>query len=134
MISWEQLTTFNIYSPPKFQLPRYHKIQDKYDKFKLECTTNNIVIKDYLINKLFNNNEKFKFVPNEFEYYLESNINHYIFWINPNYNYEFNNTIVENIVKKILNKKKFIIFKNNDNNKSIPEIIHYHVFFKNNLQ
>ena len=139
-IKWTELLLYN----KKIVFIKFNRttlIEQKYKNHKLQLLKQNILLKDYLIDTLFNNDLSINYVltENTFPYNLEENIKHLIFWINPlvvlknNFNYTFE--IIENIITDIIDTdehlkeyKDFILFKNSDKTKSIKEIEHYHVF------
>ena len=71
----------------------------------------------------------YNFSENKYPYNIEENIKHYLFWINPKSNEILNIFKINSIIQNYL-KKPYIIFENLPDNKSVPEIKHYHVFFK----
>lgn len=154
LITWNELLKFN-YKIVIIKLNRNNDIEEKYNIHKKNLLKNNILLKDYLINKLFNNDPKIKFKLsiNQFPYNTDKNIKHLLLWINPLYLYNKNNennteisfkNITEefNYMKNIFlslikdNKeiyldrsiKDLIIFKNSQKTKSIKDIEHYHIF------
>ena len=133
-ITWNFLKQFHIMNPPSITLNRKSIVDRNYKLLKLYLKNNNININNFITNKFFGYKNKFKeyrFIKNEFPYYVENHINHHILWINPNIANIFDNTKIIDLVNKILNNKEYIIFKNQNNNLSVSQIIHYHIFFKN---
>ena len=74
---WKDLINYHL-SPPKNKILRTSNIERKYNDFKIELNKNNISITDYIKNNFFKNNEEFVFLKNNFPYYLENDILHYV--------------------------------------------------------
>ena len=124
-IGWKQLEQYNN-NPPKISFPKGLTV---YNKYKIFRETIKIPLFDYLMKRLFNNNTIFfKIITADFPYYVSEYITHKIIWFNPNY---YNNINIDyNFVNKILKKKykKYIVFENNFENKSVKTIKHFHFF------
>ena len=129
MLSWRFLRQFNENNPPTISLGRKKEVEDKYSKFRENVKKKYGSTANYLEQTLFSKNEPFILKLNDFPYNTQSNIYHYLLWINPKYNSHFNN---KNIKEKldIFFGKNYIFFKNNTNNMSIKSIIHYHIFIR----
>ena len=77
----------------------------------------------------------FRFVPNNFPYFVENGIIHYVFWIRPGYQIDherksLRKTIGRHVMSRFHRPLDFYYFRNSDENKSIAEIEHYHVFVR----
>lgn len=77
----------------------------------------------------------FRFVPNNFPYFVENGIVHYVFWIRPGYQIDheresLRHTIGRHVMSRFRRPLDFYYFRNSDENKSVTEIEHYHVFVK----
>ena len=77
----------------------------------------------------------FRFVPNNFPYFVENGINHFIFWIRPDYECNHDPEFIRScislyVISRFRQPLEFCFFRNSIENKSILEIEHYHVFIK----
>ena len=77
----------------------------------------------------------FRFVPNNFPYFVENGINHFIFWIRPDYECNHDPDSIRRyismyVISRFQRPLEFCFFRNSMENKSVPEIEHYHVFIK----
>ena len=77
----------------------------------------------------------FRFVPNNFPYFVEDGILHFVFWIRPHYDGDLSYSVIRPqigkfVLSRFMKPLEFYYFKNSNENKSIQEIEHYHVFVK----
>ena len=77
----------------------------------------------------------YRFVPNNFPYFVENGIVHFVLWIRPGHIIETDSmpiryTISRYVMSRFQRPLDFCYFKNTKDNKSVPEIEHYHVFIK----
>ena len=102
----------------------------KYEKFRQDIPN----IYDYLYSHLFSKGEILVFKKNDFPYKFDSNILHYIIWINPSIKKINKKKIINFLTKKLSELDQsildYILFKNNIVNKSVESIEHYHVLIK----
>ena len=113
---------------------RNKDIQKKYDEFKKFITENKIDINDYIYKKYLGE-IKINFTENNFPYDIEENCQHYVIWFDSKYYSELKlkdseEKIIEKIVRTKFKDNQYIYFENVSNNKSVPNIVHYHVFIK----
>lgn len=130
--SWDFIKQFHKKSP-LINIKRKKQMEEKYILHKKNLKDKNINIEDYLQNSLFKNNFKYILTENDFPYNLKNGIEHKLLWINPNYNNLFNDELITKIISMRMRGKTYIYFENNDNNKSIKSIKHYHIFINNSL-
>lgn len=130
MLTWNILSEFNENNPPKQSLGRSKYIEDKYSIFRNEIVNEYGSVSNYLNKTLFTNNEQFVLKQNDFPYNTSNNIKHYILWINPKYNLYIDDIILKEKLELFF-KNKYVFFRNNSDNKSIPSIEHYHIFLNN---
>ena len=129
MLSWNYLSKFSLQNPPLENFSRDAITEKQYNLFKDTMKKNNISLNNHIINKYFSDNSKYKLLLNKYPYYTEEDIVHYVLWINPKFNSEFNNEKVINILDDNFND--YIVFKNLTKNMSIEGVVHYQVFTKN---
>ena len=102
----------------------------KYEKFRKNISN----INDYLNSNLFSNGELLVFKKNDFPYKFDTNIIHYLIWINPIIKKINKKKIISFLSKKILELNEsvldYILFRNNIVNKSVEFIEHYHVLIR----
>lgn len=112
---------------------RSTSIKIKYFLFKLYLKLRCMTIAQYIQNKYFRkNNNQWVLVPNDFPYEVENHILHYVLWFNPNIGGSFDlaKLICEEQIAMDLRFTDYIIFENPEHKKSVPEILHYQVFFR----
>ncbi len=99
------------------RLPRTHFIQQQYDQHKQEVNLHDHVLNTYLKDREYN------LVKNNFPLALDETVAQYVLWVRNNVQID-----VEKFVKTRFPCKRTVIFTNPTQWKSIPTIIHYHVF------
>ena len=134
-ISWESLTPFSWDNPPDISFGRTKDVCDKYAKHTYDLKSKNIDIGDYLFDKYFRNNYYYSIDINTFPYNICDNIEHWIIWINPNYedivktNKNIGTIIANNFYygdKSKLNN--IIFFENIECRRSVKYLSHIQVF------
>jgi len=122
MIYWNNLGNIQ-------RLYRKPLIEDRYKKY-LKKKKDKILEKLSKRNIYYDVKNRFFITVNDFRYDIEDNVLDLIIWI-----YKDENEI-NDFLEKIFNKDKYewILRKNNEENQSIPEINHLHLFirYKNN--
>ena len=106
----------------KIQMPRKKEILNNYKKFRETL--------DYeaFEKSIFEDNKSYSIRKNDFPYDIEPNINHYILWIKDE------SLSIEDIIYssfKIDKKEDILWYRNSPENRSIKNIIHYHIFLLN---
>lgn len=112
---------------------RNTKTKIKYFFFKLYLKLRCMTIAQYINNKYFHNKQnQWVLVPNDFPYDLENNILHYVLWFNPSIggSLELAKIICEEHIAMDVRFTDYFIFENPEHKKSVPEILHYQVFFR----
>ena len=117
-MDWNFISQFHK-NPPTFQLEREKRIQDKYNLNKSKPGYN----KD-LFKRLFKYNEEFVIVPNTYPYHFVDGTKHLLYWSQK----PIDCSELERNINKLC--KEYIYFENLDNNKSIKDIYHAHIFVK----
>ena len=117
---WEQIINYHK-KPPSFRILRSKQVQKQYDKW-LQNNNNKTILK----NNLFNNNQTWIITINKFPYYFSDNTLCYILWSKEYVDYD----TTEHIIQNYTDFGDYIYFRNKNNNKSIPEIHHTHIFVK----
>ena len=91
---------------------------------------------DSLFNtRLVSQHIPFRFVPNNFPYFVENGISHFVLWIRPGYDVDsedvnIRRTIGTYVVSRFSRPLDFCYFRNSSEHKSVPEMEHYHVFIR----
>ena len=117
----------------------------KYNKFYKRIMENYKSLKDYVLIKYFkystiieNNkikalhnikNKTFILTKNKFPYDFEENLEHHILWSNV----KISKKTINYILKTKLKNKAYFWFENRIENKSIPDLYHFHVIINNSL-
>ena len=130
-------------NPPKVGLTRTVDMEAKYEDHKTNIAQMSQKIDEYINTKYFSNENENKicvFVANSFPYNCESNIKHYLIWVNPKFNMFFPDTLncskFDPMVKKEVhetfgkNNSEYIFFENIMELKSVKTIRHLHIFIK----
>lgn len=124
-LSWNFLLDFDFSNPfPNF---RSEYTLYLYKDFK-EKNKN----MSKFINEKYLKNKNYSIEKNDFPYLTEENLHHYVLWINKSFEKNVNKILITKILKnkmKELNFIDFIYFENHYSIKTIPDILHYQVFF-----
>lgn len=134
MFPWEKLLTHHR-NPPDMPIFRNDQVQKEYDEFKKFIVENNIDINQYIYKK-FLGELKMNFIENTFPYDVEDNCKHFVIWFDTKYYAnlklkEDEEIIIDKIVRNKFKDNQYVYFENISNNKSVPDIKHFHVFIKN---
>ena len=124
----------------------YQLLNKKYDYYFLKniyCKKNNVVYyplrRNLLIEKQYINDKK-STLYTKYKENIRKNISKYGYYISiNNYPYNTEKNVIHNIIWCNKNKeeikdildclyKEYVFFKNTENNKSIKDIEHYHIF------
>lgn len=108
---------------------RSTEVEEVYRKHREDLEKKGLTLCEYIDKKLFSEEAFYVFVPNDYPYFLEEDMEHWILWINPSFAKPSKNKISK-ILEEELGEKDFLTFENAEENKSIPEIEHIHVFIK----
>lgn len=126
VLTWNFLINFDFDKPlPNF---RSEKTLLEYTKFKGK----NYDINNYIYSKYLENTN-YSLQENDFPYETESNMKHYVLWINKSFEKNISQNLLKCIIKQKmieLNFDDFLFFENHTSIKTIPGILHYQVFFK----
>jgi hypothetical protein len=119
-MEWNDILQFHKNSPG-LQLKRHPYVQRDYNRHRM---MNKDYVKD--LRKSLFSDKSVEWVLNEntYPYHFIDNTKHYIYWSKV--------PIIEEDMVTILDgmNKKYIYFENSPNNRSIPSIYHYHIFFR----
>lgn len=125
-LTWEFLKHFNFKNPlPNF---RSKATLDKYKTFK-----NNTKNVSKFIYEKYLKNKPYCIEKNDFPYVSESNMEHYILWINNSFSQNISKVFLENIIKNKMQElgfNEYIFFENHESVKTIHDILHYQIFFR----
>lgn len=130
-MTWTYVKTFHL-NPPKTTLPRQECVIGRYNK-NMKIIKATKTIQQHLMEKYFSDSETIVLVPNEYPYFTVSDVSHYLLWIHPSVKVSTSAKIREIIDTKIqetVECKEYIYFENNLDNKSIPDIRHFHIFIR----
>ena len=117
---WEQVIKYHK-NPPNSQMCRNKETQKQYDMW-----LKNVDNKTNLKNNLFKNNQTWIITTNRFPYDFSDDTMCYVLWSKEYIDYD----TTEQLITKYTDFKNYIYFTNKDNNKSIPDIYHTHIFVK----
>ena len=127
ILTWKFLQSFDF---EKNALPNFRSQQtlDNYQIFK-KNTKN---VSEY-INEKYLKNKNFCIEKNDFPYITESNVEHYVIWINKSFEIYISKSFLQNTIyqkMKDLHFHEYIYFENHSSVKTIPDILHYQIFFR----
>jgi hypothetical protein len=118
-VGWETLVNHDPMS--NIQIPRTKETNERYQKHREYLLAENITLEDYVkLNSLDKSDTIF--VENDFPYWLEDGIGHYLYWMLPEV------TLGVDEVRKLM-PAGALIWENTDIRKSV-KLPHYHVFIK----
>jgi len=125
MIKWKELIKYHLNAPKTSIFIRHPNIQTDYDIHKKTITS----LKQHIMKKELHNKLKWNIVDNNFPYNLDDGIKHKLLWIHPDVILSDNKikTIIDRYIT-LNNYNQYIYFQNHENNRSVPEIKHYHIF------
>jgi len=116
-VSWETLLTHDPNS--NIHIPRTKETNERYQKHRETLLANNMTLEEYVMLNSLDKSDTI-FVENDFPYWLEDNIGHYIYWMLPEVYLGLDE------VRKLL-PSGALIWENIDARKSV-RLPHYHVF------
>lgn len=118
-----------IYKPKinRINYVRKPEIEKKYQDHLLKLKNENISIDDYIMETVLKDNF-FVITKNPFPYDIDY-IEHYLVWVNTSIRYSYES--VYNYIKNYFYNKEFYYFENDEKNKSILRVKHFHIFVFN---
>ena len=118
-----------IYKPKinRINYVRKPHIEEKYQNHLLKLKKENISIDDYIMKTVLKDNF-FVITKNPFPYDIDY-IEHYLIWVNTSIRYSYES--VYNYIKNYFYDKEFYYFENDEKNKSILGVKHFHIFVFN---
>ena len=135
-ISWSFIRQFNFTNPPRIVLGRSEEVDSKYKKDSKIIKANGGA-KKHLEKKYLSRGNDYYMTLNNYPYYLEDRVIHYVIWFKGENFGKYNNpTEINNIIKDyvslndISDKCEYIFYQNIEELRSIPSIPHLHVFMK----
>ena len=117
---WEEILKYHR-NPPTIRILRNPVVQKQYDEWLKD--KNNM---KNLQKILFMDGESWDLRHNRFPYHFTDNTQCYVLWSKIPLHYDS----IEYIIKTNTPFQDYIYFTNKDNNKSIPDIFHTHIFVK----
>ena len=135
-ISWEFIRQFNFTNPPRIVLGRREDVDSKYKEDCQIIKANGGALK-HLTKKYLSNGNDYNMTLNNYPYYMEDGVVHYVIWFKGDKFYRYNNiSAIENIVRDYINMNNidsgsdYVYYQNIEELRSIPSIPHLHVFIK----
>ena len=119
--------------PNPFPLSRDAKIQKSYEAYS-EALRNSF-IKGLFDKRLVAPEISYRFIPNDYPYFVEDGVIHYVLWLRPNTNIAIDTKSIRKVINQYILTKfnrpfDFCFFRNCKEIKSVSEVEHYHVFIK----
>ena len=118
--SWNILKSVIINNRCNYEFVRHPIIQKEYQEHIKTINKNYNNIGEYIKFNYLKNN-KHALLINNFPYYIDDDINHYVFW--SIYNNDINN--LQNTISKY---KQVLWYENYENKKSVLDLWHVQVF------
>lgn len=135
-ISWSFIRQFNFTNPPRIVLGRSEEVDSKY-KRDSKIIKENGGAQKHLEKKYLSRDNDYYMTLNNYPYYLEDGVIHYVIWFKGENFGKYNNPAeINNIIKDyvslndISDKCEYIFYQNIEELRSIPSIPHLHVFMK----
>ena len=132
-LSWNALCRFRL-APPRDKLVRSPEVQHDYDHYKSQnCGEMAVGIAERLSKLRGCSANLFPAAPNtvvavnNFPYWCEGNIRHLVVWAESENHF----TYIRQVLESTLGAENLVLFCNLENNKSIQELPHLHLFVKN---
>jgi len=137
-LTWDNLLQYHR-NPPPHQIGRKEDTEIKYQTYLQNLKNKNITISDHIKNSVMTDNPSI--IQNDFPYWTNNNIQHYCIWWSDISSISFDISsddgekyvchLVENHFNKQMKpSENFIYFENKKENKSIPDVMHIHLFIK----
>ena len=95
-MSWSCIKQFHL-NPPISSLPREKDILAQYEK-DMKIIKEKTTIVEYLFDKYLSGTQQLVLVPNDYPYYCEKGILHYLLWVHPLFKVH-NNDQIDCIIK-----------------------------------
>ncbi len=132
--TWDSLQQYH-FNAPIGRLRRSPKIKKRYDGYLKQTEQDGITIGDVIKQKFFDDPDYtpfFAMVPNDFPYNVAPGIHHFILWFNPDNKFDLYDDYdyVAKVLDIRLGPGRYICFMNPEAIQSVPQIKHYHVFFR----
>jgi hypothetical protein len=135
-ITWTYMMQFNFTNPPKKLLGRSEEIEKKYSR-DCQIIKKNGGTEKYLKKKYLSNGNDFCMTHNDYPYYMEDGVKHYVIWFTGRTFDRYNNpSTIERIIEdfkvgnNISEESEYIYYQNIEALRSIPSIPHLHVFIR----
>ena len=106
------------------KLSRAPLTQKKYEDYKQECGN----LHEHIMKTYLKNND-YCISLNMFPLDLQKNISHYVLWIKNGVDLD-----IYQYIQSCFGNKRFVIFTNPKEWKSIPTVIHHHIFVEEYYQ
>ena len=141
-ISWDYISQFSFHHPPREVLERSVEMQKKYMAHNRNLKEKGISVSKYLREQLFPHGGKdtpYIITTNTFPYNMESGIQHFLIWFNPDLesrNWIQNYSKVQEIIadycagQNICRDTCCVYFQNLESMRSVKAIPHIHIFWK----
>lgn len=129
-MTWDIVKKFHR-NPPEIKLPRTVETIERYET-NMKIIKAKQTISEYLMDKYFSTGDKIVFNRNDYPYFTEPNIYHFLLWIHPSMKVKdcMISELIDSHKPETLDVKEYIYFENLGNNKSIQDIRHFHVFIR----
>ena len=135
-IPWTYMKQFNFTNPPKKLLGRKKSVEEKYTKDSLIIKKKGGTTK-YLTERFLSNGNDYCMTHNNYPYYTEDDVVHYVIWFVGSTFERYNNPFtIEKIIddykieNNISEESEYVYYQNIEALRSIPSIPHLHVFIK----
>jgi hypothetical protein len=112
-----------------FALARDPIIQASYKQRPREQRDN--FVDSLFDDRLVDTTISYRFISNDFPYFVQNGVLHYVLWVRSGAETDVSfirNIISDHIIDKFHKPLEFYFYTNSRENKSIPEIDHFHVF------
>ena len=135
-ISWSFIRQFNFTNPPRIVLGRSEEVDSRY-KEDCKAIKERGSVKNHLEKKYLSRGNHYHMTLNNYPYFMEEGIVHYVIWFKGghfgkyNNQSEINSIIRDYMISNHINDKcEYTFYQNIEELRSIPSIPHLHVFMK----
>ena len=137
-LTWSLVKQFGFTNPPQIVIGRSPEVYIKYvEAGQIIKETGNGGIKTHLMSKYLSNGNDYCMTLNNYPYYMEDGICHYVIWFKGDKFDRYNNMgNIEDIIQKYMEHNnidvdcEYVYYQNIEALRSIPSIPHLHVFIK----
>lgn len=124
MLYWDDLKKYDM-SQPQESFSRTSDVAKKYNDHKHQLILKGLTIEQHIKQTILNG-AIYALVDNEFRYNIDESINHKLFWSTQT----MSMNEARELAIEYYNPHDIIILENPLHMRSVPGLLHYHIFLK----